>query len=106
MELEEQRLGCVYFGGFQEMLQQKVVQAKREGLPSRDKGDQRESSKAYCPTDQLLMLLSPSLLDAASLVHCPPLSALPAQKGGSGPGPDSRDTLPSPPFTLAFLEGL
>lgn len=86
------------------MLQQKVLQAKKGGLPSRDKGDQRESSKAFCPTDQLLMLLSP-LLDAASLVHCPLLSAFPAQKEEVDPGPDSPDTLPSPPSTLAFLEG-
>lgn len=60
------------------MLQQKVLQAKKESLPSRDKRDQRESFEAYCLIDQLLTLLPPSLRDIRSLVHCPLLSAFPS----------------------------
>lgn len=90
------------------MLQQKVLQAKKESLPFRDKGDQRESLQAYCPMTS--SSCSSSLLlcwthPFWSIVHfC--LLFLP-EKEEVGPVSVGHDTLPSQtPFTLTFLEGL
>lgn len=86
--------------GSRKCLQQKAPQAKKECLPSRDKGDQRESSEASCPgpAPQAPPSFSAGCTLSESIVHfCLPFL------------PEKEEVILYPPqgtFPLAFLDGL